>query len=128
MQLEFELITDAEEAIASFNGTTGAFKDTDTSVEWQISDIRIVYDIVTLDSALQNSYAEHVLSGKSLPINFNTYITQYQTITSNDFAVNVSRACSRLKSVFTNFYKPITQAYGGSTLVHKQFIFFLYIL
>jgi hypothetical protein len=65
--------------------------------------LRVVCDVVTLDSALQNSYAEHVLSGKALPINYSTYITQYQTITSSDFTVNVSRSASRLKSVFINF-------------------------
>jgi hypothetical protein len=54
----------------------------DTSIQWQIQDIRIVCDVVTLDSALQNSYAEHVLSGKTLPINYSTYISQFQTLTS----------------------------------------------
>ena len=47
-----------------------------TSTSWQIEDCRIVGDIVSLDSALQNSYAEHVLSGKALPINYSTYIYQ----------------------------------------------------
>ena len=46
---------------------------------WSIQDIRMTGDVVTLDSALQNSYAEHVLSGKSLPINYGTDITMQQT-------------------------------------------------
>jgi hypothetical protein len=34
MQLEFELINGAEEAVASYNGTSGAFKNTDISIQW----------------------------------------------------------------------------------------------
>jgi hypothetical protein len=105
----------------ALNGTTGAFKTSDTSTQWQIQDVRIVCDLVTLDSALQNSYAEHVLSGKALPINYSTYITQFQTVTSTDFAVNVWRACSRLKSVFINFDNTHTLKDSATSLVHKQF-------
>ena len=102
LMFEFEVVNDATDAIVG-TGTGSSFTDTNTSKSWQIQDVRIVCDIVTLDSALQNSYAEHVLSGKALPINYGTYISQFQTITSTDFAVSVSRAVSRLKSVFINF-------------------------
>jgi len=121
IQMEFEIVNGAEDALASANGTTGSFKTNDTSNQWQIQDVRIVCDLVTLDSALQNSYAEHVLSGKAMPINYSTYITQFQTITSSDFAVNVSRACSRLKSVFINFDNTHTIKDTATTLVHKPF-------
>ena len=41
-------------------------------------------------------------SGKPLPINYGSYVTQFQTLTTGDFAVSVTRAVSRLKSVFIN--------------------------
>lgn len=126
MMMEFELVNNAEDAIASPNGLTGAFKTTDTSTSWQVEDIRVVCDIVTLDSSLQNSYAEHVLSGKNLPINYSTYVSQFQTITSNDFAINVSRAVTRLKSVFINFDNNHAKNDSGSALVHKTFNTFLH--
>jgi len=91
-----------------------------TSTSWQIQDIRGVCDVVTLDSALQNSYAEHVLSGKALPINYSTYITQYQTITSSDSTVNVSRSASRLKSVFIDFDGAHANT-GPADLFHRSF-------
>ena len=41
-----------------------------------------------------------------MPINYNTYINQTQAITGQtDKAINVSRAISRLKSIFVNFSK-----------------------
>ena len=124
IQMEFEIVNGAEDAIVSPGTGVGAkeFNSSNTSILWEIQDMRIICDVVTLDSALQNSYAEHVLAGKTLPINYSTYISQFQTISSSDFAVNVSRACSRLKSVFINFDStPHTITTAGETLVHKQF-------
>ena len=82
------------------------WSDANSSNEWYIDNVQLKCDLCTLDSALDNSYAEHMLSGKSLPINYNTYINQTQNITGQvDIAINVSRAISRLKSVFINFSK-----------------------
>ena len=74
---EFEVVNDSKDAIV---GIGNSFTTSHTSTAWQIQDARIVWDLVTLDSALQNSYAEHVLAGKALPINYGTYVTQFQTV------------------------------------------------
>ena len=103
LMLEFEVVNGVTDAIAGGKGSFRYDPAVNTSSTWQIQDIRVVCDVVTLDSALQNSYAEHVLSGKALPINYGSYITQFQSIATSDFAVSVTRAVSRLKSVFINF-------------------------
>ena len=41
----------------------------------------------------------------SLPINYNTYITQSQAITGQDVGVSLNRAITRLKSIFVTFYQ-----------------------
>ena len=52
------------------------------------------------------SYEAHLLGAGALPINYNTYINQQQNITGQtDIAINVSRAISRLTSIFINFSK-----------------------
>ena len=59
-----------------------------------------------------NSYSEHVLSGKSLNIQYGTYITMQQTVTGDNISVNVSRAVSRLKTIYCSFdhdFKPSDQ-------------------
>ena len=71
--MEFEIISDATGAFAD-SVAGGNFTPVDTGSSWSMSDVRLVGDVVSLDSALQNSYAEHVLSGRSLPINYGTYI------------------------------------------------------
>ena len=125
LMFEFEVVNGATDAIVG-KGADGAdsFTAVNTSEAWQIQDIRVVCDLVTLDSALQNSYAEHVLSGKPLPINYGSYITQFQTLTSGDFAVSVTRAVSRLKSVFINFDGTRGDA-SNNALFHRGFNTFL---
>ena len=43
------------------------------SGSWTISDIQCKCDLLTLDNPRGNEYASHLLSGKSLPINFATW-------------------------------------------------------
>ena len=76
-----------------------------TSVSWQIENPNIKCDVCVLDSALNNEYAALLLSGKSLPINISSYVSQMQTITGQTPSVNITRALSRLKSVFCTFDK-----------------------
>ena len=59
-----------------------------------------------LDNQLNNSYIEHLLSGKSLPLSYTTWITQQSSITQNQLSVQVARSCSRLKKWFFTLYNP----------------------
>lgn len=120
LTLEFEVVNGATDPLVGQNASAD-YKDTNTSIRWQLQDVRIVCDLVTLDSALQNSYAEHVLSGKALPINYGSYVSQFQTITGGDFAVSVTRAVSRLKSVFLTFDGDHTTQNTTNKLLHNQF-------
>ena len=113
MVFEFEIVTSGSDAVVSQttnrSGTapTNPFNATKTSTSWSISDFRVIADIVTLDSVLQNSYAEYVLGCKALNISYDTWITMLQqTATSagnNNMAVNISRAVSKLKTLFFSF-------------------------
>ena len=104
------------------NGGGGIFNIANTSNSWKIQNVQMKCDIVTLDNALDNSYAELLLSGKSLPISYNTYISQFQSILSGTVGqqkvrINVARSLSRLKSVFISFDKANTVA----SAVYKDF-------
>jgi hypothetical protein len=57
-------------------------------------------DVCTLDNALDNSYTQHLMNGRHLPIVYNTYISNIQTILAPDTQINVSRSLTRLKAVF----------------------------
>ena len=117
--VELELVHDNTEPIVSAttvgqdnfdvsNAATG-----NTSLLWQIQNVQVKCDVVTLDNQLDNSYAEHLLSGKALPINYQTYVSQKQSILSGNngsqkVRLNVTRALTRLKNVFITLDKPAT--------------------
>eukprot|EP00972_Heterocapsa_arctica_P035767 5260741-Heterocapsa_arctica.AAC.1 len=129
LQIELELVSDATDALVTTDGYGSHFS---------ISDAQIKCDLVTLDSSLENEYASHLLSGKSLPINFSSWNHTVQQTVGKDFSLNVSRGLTRLKGVFTtlylpsvsqpdrlkeanNFYHPISkQSLEGSELTHEH--------
>ncbi|MFM7989000.1 MAG: hypothetical protein ACKPKO_57775, partial [Candidatus Fonsibacter sp.] len=73
---------------------------------WSILNVQVKCDLVTLDSGLNDSYIKLLQEGKKLTLNYNTFISQYQTITDQtDFSINISRSLTRLKSVFASLWK-----------------------
>ena len=75
---------------------------------WSIEDVQLKCDMVTLDSQLDNSYAEHLLSGKSIPISYTSYTTSQQVCSGDATNVNISRSLTRLKSIFVTLFKEPT--------------------
>ena len=101
---QLELVNNANDPIVE-PGVDSVFTITSTSNDWQIENVQLKCDICNLDNSLQNNFGSHLLSGKSLPINFNTYITQSQAITGQDAGVSLNRAITRLKSIFVTFHQ-----------------------
>ena len=123
--LEFEVANNYSDCIivpaSPTSATANDFTPTNTSSTWEIQQFQIKCDVCTLDNALDNEYAQHLMSGKSLPINFATYVTQLQSITSNSaVSINVQRAFTRLKSVFVS----LVNSAALTTGVRKEFNFF----
>ena len=104
LTIELELVNNANDPIVT-PGVNAVFTTTNTSNDWQIENVQLKCDICNLDNSLQNNYDSHLLSGKSLPINFNTYITQSQAISGNDVSISLNRAITRLKSIFVTFWQ-----------------------
>ena len=90
-----------------------------TGVNWDISDIQCKCDLLELDSSLSNEYASHLLSGKSLPINFNTWNhTNQSTGNDKNLSAHISRAVTRL-SIFITLHKPDNGTYKqGNDFYH----------
>ena len=88
LEIELELVNQPQDSVK------------EAAPSWTLSNVQLKADTITLDSALQNSYASHLLEGKSLNINFQTYVAQDQVVSNWDFSINISRAASRLKAIF----------------------------
>jgi hypothetical protein len=77
------------------------------SEEWLITEPQIKCDVISLDNQLDNEYTEHLMHGKTLPMNFASFVHQVQAIGGTDRPViSLSRSFTRLKTVFVTFYKP----------------------
>jgi len=97
LQIELEVVNNFAEPIL-----TG----TEYSDNWWISEAQIKCDVVTLDNQLENAYTDHLMQGKSLPINFASFVHQVQAIGKTDRPVIAhSRAFTRLKTVYVTFFK-----------------------
>ena len=58
----------------------GSIKATNNETElWHIDNVQVKVDTCTLDNAFDNSYAQHLLGGRSLPISYNTFVSQNAT-------------------------------------------------
>ena len=84
LTLEFELVNNPLDPIVDPTSTSTEFIAQtptvagNTSISWSILNVMVKCDMCTLDNALDNSYAQHLLSGKSLPINYDTWFLNYK--------------------------------------------------
>jgi hypothetical protein len=79
-----------------------------TSGSWKLESCQLKCDICTLDNALDNNYVAHLLSGKTLHIVYNAFISNIQTVLSEDTQINVSRSLTKLRSVFFSLDRDLT--------------------
>ena len=85
-------------------GADDAFEGTGNA--WYITQPRLVADVLTLDNALQNSYASHILQGKQLPFMMHGLYSLRATIPpgSTLFSLPVARAFTRLSTAYVTFW------------------------
>ena len=74
------------------------------SQDWHIPDIRVQASVINLNSQLQEAYAAHVLSGKSLMIPYKTFTCTSSALPdSNDHDSSIARNFTRLCTLFQIF-------------------------
>ena len=85
-------------------GADDAFEGTGNS--WYITQPRLVADVLTLDNALQNSYASHILQGKQLPFMMHGLYSIRATIPpgSTLFSLPIARGFTRLSTAYVTFW------------------------
>ena len=76
--LEFEL-DDADTAF------------TESAVSFEITDVKLFANLHTIDSALANSYASHVLKGNPLPLHYSSVVASRHLATGNNFTISLVR-------------------------------------
>ena len=77
----------------------------DPSQDWSLEQVRLHCDVVKINSQMQNSYASHILTGKSLTLPMRSYTTVRFTNTAEQTLLQIPRTFSRLNAVMVTFYK-----------------------
>jgi hypothetical protein len=114
LEIELELANADDPLITSAEGIADATDKANfagsISKEYRLEMCQLKADVCTLDNALDNSYTQHLMNGRMLPIVYNTFISNIQTITTPDTQINVSRSLTRLKSVFITLERNLDKA------------------
>jgi hypothetical protein len=107
LQIELEVVNNFNDCCIQQVAYNGAQLGPATSTDWLITQPMIKCDVITLDNQLDNEYTDHLMQGKTLPINFSSFVNQVQAIGGADRpTISLSRSFTRLKTVFVTFYKP----------------------
>jgi hypothetical protein len=102
------------------NGSTG--DSAPVSNQYSLDDVHIKCDVVTLDSALDASLTRILMENKALTWSYNTWYQQTGLITGNvsETSVTLSRAVTRLKSLFLTFQREPTTTSTVVEFVHPS--------
>ena len=143
LELEFTIVSDGNEPIvvpegdAQTNPTTETdkqgyyFQAGNTSVSWEINNVIIRAEVITLDNTVDNNITKHLLEGQSLKL----IVPQYHTITQTfnagggEINMNIVKSASKLSNAFITLYRTPRQGsrYGyflPSNYVHKRWNYF----
>ena len=120
LELEFTIVSDGTEPVVvpQGNGTTQTdkngyyFQDGNTSTSWEINNVIIRADVITLDNTVDNNITKHLLEGQSLKL----IVPQFHTITQTfntgggEINMNIVKSASKLTNAFITLYR---QPRGG---------------
>ena len=115
LELEFTIVSDGNEPIVVpyGNGTTETdkngyyFQDGNTSTSWEINNVIIRAEVITLDNTVDNNITKHLLEGQRLKL----IVPQYHTITQTfntgggEINMNIVKSASKLSNAFITFYR-----------------------
>ena len=143
LELEFTIVSDSLEPIvepkgnATSNPTTETdkqgyyFQEGNTSVLWEINNVIIRAEVITLDNTVDNNITKHLLEGQSLKLIVPQYHTLTQTFNAGggEINMNIVKSASKLSNAFITLYreKKTGKRYGQflpDNYVYKRWNYF----
>ena len=143
LELEFTIVSDSNEPIvvpqgdAQTNPNTETdkqgyyFQKGNTSVLWEINNVIIRAEVITLDNTVDNNITKHLLEGQSLKLIVPQYHTLTQTFNAGggEINMNIVKSASKLSTSFITLYreKKTGTRYGQflpDNYVHKRWNYF----
>ena len=91
LTFEYQIIQTAADAVNANNGSTS----------WQLSNVRMYGDVLHVDESLSNTYAKHLLTGKTLTVPMRTYTSlSFQNPSGKEATLMIPRTLSRVNAIF----------------------------
>ena len=97
--IELLLVNSAAEVCDSTSGK---------STDWELSDVKLLVDVVNVDPSFLTSMSKHLLNGGSLTLNPKCYSTVMYSVNSPSMQLVHARAYTRLNSFFLSFFRSET--------------------
>ena len=143
LELEITIVSDGNEPIVVPEGDAQTnpndetdkqgyyFQGGNTSVSWEINNVIIRAEVITLDNTVDNNITKHLLEGQSLKL----IVPQYHTITQTfnagggEINMNIVKSASKLSNAFITLYRTPRQGsrYGyflPSNYIYKRWNYF----
>ena len=117
LELEWTIVSDGTlPVVVPLQGTPTAtqtdkegyyFTEGNTSVLWELNNLLIRAEVVSLDNTVANNISSHILSGNSLKMYFPMYHTITQTFDPNagEITMNIVKSASKLSGAFITLYR-----------------------
>eukprot|EP00438_Fugacium_kawagutii_P021476 Skav234985 [mRNA] locus=scaffold122:216932:219658:- [translate_table: standard] len=122
LELQFQIVSDGNEPIVVPQGGTGGKDDTkgyyftsgDVSTSWELNNVFIRAEVITLDNTVNNNIVKHLLDGESLKLVFPMYhtITQSFNAGGGEINMNIVKSSSKLTGAFITLYRSIRTGDG----------------
>ena len=137
LELEFTIVSDGNEPIVVPEGDAQTnpndetdkqgyyFQSGNTSVSWEINNVIIRAEVITLDNTVDNNITKHLLEGQSLKL----IVPQYHTITQTfnagggDINMNIVKSASKLSNAFITLYRTPRQGSRYGYFLPSNYIY-----
>ena len=107
------------------------FQAGNTSVLWELNNLLIRAEVVSLDNTVANNISSHILSGNSLKMYFPMYhtITQTFNVGAGEINMNIVKSASKLSGAFITLYRAprtgeLRNRYLVDNYVYKRWNYF----
>ena len=116
LEMEFTIVSDGTLPVIVPKGTGTSpegdkegyyFNPGNTSTSWELNNLLIRAELVSLDNTVANNISSHILSGNSLKMYFPMYHTISQSFpkTFGEINMNIVKSASKLSGAFITLYR-----------------------
>ena len=134
LELQFQIVSDGTEPVVVPQGTgTGAQTDKegyyftagDTSTSWELNNVFIRAEVITLDNTVNNNIVKHLLEGQSLKLVFPMYhtITQSFNAGGGEINMNIVKSASKLTGAFITLYRTPRQGVFDARFLPDNYVY-----